>query len=256
MTALKAKWLIAFLALPMTAMLLLPGVVWGGMWVGVQAGMNYIPNANILQREDLELQRTYENVKFDVNFLGGLTVGYDFVNEGFWGQAWPAWMKYFSLILDSTYENIRFQRQWVTVAYQGTTDSPYQRVSELSPSGNISMFSLTPMIVGKYGFIPNAEIPFGRLQPYVGVGAGIVISNPEVSGLTTLERNKVDMSLLVESGLRYMLLRNVSLDAAFRYRIIPTWFGNSYNAPGDTRKINMDFNPELYSAVLRVSYHF
>ena len=256
MIALKGKWLLAILALPMAAMLLLPGVVWGGMCVGVQAGLNYIPNANILQREDFELQRNYENVKFDVNFLGGLTVGYDFVNEGFLGRAWPAWMKYFSLVLYSTYEKISFQHQWVTVALQGTPVSPYQRVSELSRSGNISMFSLTPMIIGKYGFIPNAEIPFGRLQPYVGVGAGLVISNPEMSGLTTLERNKVDMSLVVESGLRYMLLRNVSLDAAFRYRIIPTWFGNSYNAPGDTRKINLDFNPELYSAILRVSYHF
>ena len=87
MIALKGKWLLAILALPMAAMLLLPGVVWGGMCVGVQAGLNYIPNANILQREDFELQRNYENVKFDVNFLGGLTVGYDFVNEGFLGRA-------------------------------------------------------------------------------------------------------------------------------------------------------------------------
>jgi len=256
MIAFKGKWLLAILAMPMAAMLLLPRVVWGGMCVGVQAGLNYTFNTNILQREDLEVQRNYENVKFDVNFLGGLTVGYDFVNEGFWGRAWPDSMKYFSLVLDSTYENISFQHQWVTVALQGTPSSPYQRVSKLSPSGNISMFSLTPMIIVKYGFIPNAEIPFGRLQPYVGVGAGIVISNPEVSGLTTLERNKVDMSLVVEGGLRYMLLRNVSLDAAFRYRVIPTWFGNSYNAPGDTKKINLDFNPELYSAILRVSYHF
>jgi len=256
MIAFKGKWLLAILAMPMAAMLLLPGVVLGGMWVGTQAGLNYISNTNILQREDSELQRTYENVKFDVNFLGGLTVGYDFNNEGFWGSDWPVWMKYFSIVLDSTFENIRFQHQWVTVAYQGTPVSPYQRVSEFSPSGNISMFSLTPMIIGKYGFIPNAEIPFGRLQPYVGVRAGIVISNPEVSGFTTLERNKLDMSMAVESGLRYMLLRNVSLDAAFRYRIIPTWFGNSYHAPGDTRKINLDFDPKLYSAILRVSYHF
>lgn len=256
MIAFKGKWLLAILTLPMAAMLLLPGVVWGGMCMGVQAGLNYIPNANILQREDLEVQRNYENVKFDVNFLGGLTVGYDFVNEGFLDRGWPAWMEYFSLVLDSTYKNIRFEHQWVTVACQGTPSSPYKRISELSRKGNISMFSLTPMIIGKYGFIPNAAVPFGRLQPYVGVGAGIIISNPEVSGFTTLERNKVDISLMVESGLRYMLLRNVSLDAAFRYRIIPTWFGNSYNAPGDTRKINLDFNPELYSAILRVSYHF
>jgi opacity protein-like surface antigen len=257
MIAFKRKLFLAVLALPMAAMLLLPGMVWGGMWVGLQAGLNYIPNTNIVEKPFLEEQRTYENVKFDVNFLGGLTVGYDFVNEGFLYRAWPDWMKYFSLVLDSTYENISFQHQRVTVAVLGNGFSTtYRRVLELSPGGKISMFYLTPMIIGKYGFIPNAEIPFGQLQPYLGVGAGIVISNPEVSGLTTRVRNKLDVSLAVESGLRYMLLRNVSLDAAFRYRIIPSQFGNSYNATGDTEKIDLDFNPKLYGAILRVSYHF
>ena len=246
MIAFKGKCLLAILALPMAAMALLPGVVWGGVWVGAQAGLNYIPNTNIVEKKSWELQRTYENVAFDVNYLGGLTVGYDFVNEGFWGNAWPAWMKYLSLVLDSTYENISFKHQWVKVGNE----------VELSPSGNIRMFSITPMIIGKYGFIPNAEIPFGRLQPYVGVGTGIVISNPEVSGLIAGGSNKADMSLVVESGLRYMLFWNVSLDAAFRYRTVPTKFGNSYDAPGDNRKIDLDFDPELYSVIFRVSYHF
>jgi len=256
MITFKRKWLLAVLALPMVAMLMLPEMGWGGMWLGVQAGPGYNPSKDIVQRTELDFGRTYENVKFDHSFLGGLTLGYDFVNEGFLGSTWPSWMKYFSLVLDSTYENISFQHQLVTVAVQGNLAIPPQRLLDVSPSGNISMLSLAPMIIGKYGFIPNAEIPFGRLQPYLGVGAGILISNPEISGLTTEERNKLDMSVLVEGGLRYMLLRNVSLDAALRYRMIVTNFGNSFSAPGNTQKIDLDWDPEFFNAILRLSYHF
>lgn len=253
---LKRKWLLMVLVLPVAVMLLLPGAVWGGVWVGVQAGLSYNPNTNIEERPFANFTRTYENVKFDVNFLGGLTLGYDFVNKGSSGRAWPAWMKYFSVALDSTHETISFQHQVVMVQVQGNLDVAPRNVQSLTPSGNIKMFFLTPMIIGKYGFIPSAEMPFGRLQPYVGVGAGIVISDPDVSCLETLERYKMDMSVMVESGIRYMLSRNVSLDAAFRYRVIPTEFGNSYNAPGETGKINLDINPQFYNAILRVAYHF
>jgi len=236
----------AVLCLQVAAVLLLPGAAQGGMWLGAQAGTNYIPNTNIVQKESPGLQRTYEDVAFDANFSGGLTLGYDFVNKGFGGNVWPDWMKYLSLVLDLTYEDIGFKHQWVKTG-SGV---------ELTPCGNVRMLTITPMIIGKYGFMPNAEMPFGRLQPYVGLGPGLIISNPEVSGLIVRGSNKVDMTLVFESGLRYMLLRNVSLDAAFRYRTINTEFGHSYDALGADGKIDLDFDPKLYSFIFRVAYHF
>lgn len=221
------------------------------MWVGLQAGPNYMANSDIARRVSGEPTLTYENVKFDANFLGGLTIGYDFVNEGFLGRAWPEWLKYFSVALDLTYNNVTFPLQRVTADREGLG-----KTSANFPYGIIRMVTLVPLIIGKYGFFPDQEVPFGRLQPYLGLGVGLVITDPEINDLTTRERNKADGVFLAEAGLRYMMLRNVSLDAAFRYRLIFTKFGNSYSIPGGPDKINLDWTAHLFAAIFRVAYHF
>ncbi|PKN96250.1 MAG: hypothetical protein CVU43_21685 [Chloroflexi bacterium HGW-Chloroflexi-5] len=259
MMAISRKWLLAILTMPMAVMLMLPGVAWGGLWMGVQGGPRYIPDTDMVQRTSWNFEKTYENIKFDVNVVGGLTVGYDFINQGFLGRDWPFWMKYFGVVLDATYENLSFDQQMVMVREQRNLDtrpSEQKDYPAFIPGGTSSMLVLSPMMVVKYGFLPNEENPFGRLQPYLGVGPGFVISNPEINGWTTEEKNKFDVALVVETGLRYMIFRNVSVDAAFRYRTIFTKFGNSYDAPGVAGKIDMDWNPHLFNALFRLSYHF
>ncbi len=44
--------------------------------------------------------------------MGGVTVGYDFVNAGFGGYAYPDWMKYFSFAVDFTYNRLTIQDAW------------------------------------------------------------------------------------------------------------------------------------------------
>lgn len=259
MMAISRNWLMAILVMPMAVMLLFPGAVWGGLWIGAQGGPRYIPNADMVQRTSWNFEKTYENVKFDVNVTGGLTVGYDFINQGFLGRDWPFWMKYFGVMLDVTYENLSFDQQVVMVREQRNLyhlDTGPKNYPAYISGGSSSMVAFSPMVSLKYGFLPNAENPFGRLQPYVGVGPGFVISNPEINGWATEEKNKLDVALVVETGLRYMIFRNVSLDAAFRYRTILTKFGNSYYVPGVSGVIDLDWDPHLFNALFRLSYHF
>ena len=41
--------------------------------------------------------------------IGGVTLGYDFVNTGFGAYAYPDWMKYFSFAMDFTYNRLTIQ---------------------------------------------------------------------------------------------------------------------------------------------------
>lgn len=206
----------------------------------------------------MENERTYLNVKFDHNYFGGLTIGYDFVDRGLWGRGWPSWMRYVGLALDATYENVHFRAQAVNVSVEhafGNVPPHYER--GLSPSGDITMFHISPMIIGKNRFLATEEIPSGRLEPYFGFGLGLVISNLTVDNMETQEKNKLDLSLLGEGGMRFMLSSNLSLDAAVRYRIIPTQFGTTCNYVGEDKQVNIDIrNPQFFNFLLRLSYHF
>jgi opacity protein-like surface antigen len=74
----------------------------------------------------------------------------------------------------------------------------------------LSQWTSSLHLMGRYGFLPDQEVPFGRLQPYVGVGPGI---------LATITHNgySVNPSLEVEAGIRYMMLKNVSAFVEYKY---------------------------------------
>ena len=82
----------------------LPGEGGAAMWVGVQGGPNFVADGDVKSQNSPDIARL-KYVKTDPSFLGGVTIGYDFVKEGFLGRDWPNWMKYFSVALDLTYND-------------------------------------------------------------------------------------------------------------------------------------------------------
>ncbi len=184
--------------------------------------------------------------------IGGITIGYDFVRTGFAAYNWPDWMKYFSFALDFTYEQFRTSTQFVGVTSDGGT-----LFGELNrTTGTLS--ALTFLFMGKYGFYCDSVAPFGRIVPYVGVGPAVAWSSFRSAGDGAFpdgslglggSASSTDIALVVEGGVRWVLLSNVSFDTSFRYR----WLEPKYSLDnGVTAKTTLN----AYTALFRINYHF
>lgn len=198
------------MVLVMAAVLALPGAAQSAMWVGGELGANWI-GANSLRD------------KTDIHLIGGVTLGYDFVNSGFAGYNYPDWMKYFGIAMDYTYNNFN------TVVGKGHVSA------------------MTWLFYGHYGLFPDSEVPSGRLHPYVGVGPAIAWTTVDTDRIGTFGATNV--ALVAEGGLRFMALKNVSLDLAFRYR----WLRPSFDVLPN-HEVSTTVNS--YSILTRVAYHF
>lgn len=232
--------------------------------------------------------------RLDPAFMGGLKIGTWFVPEGFLGYRYPGWMKYFGFYLDFMVHRLNFRRQ--TGSY--TNNILINGVPAGGPgaglptfAGDMTFFSdgLAPtlafMFAARYGFYPDNEVPFGRLQPYVAVGPAILFASqsptihrytakiqygspnpPSISRGTSLIsgfRSDATICLAVEAGLRWMALKNVSLETSFKYRWAQPSFSSDFRDPllmvdGVRPLHTLTFNPSLhlFSFQVGAAYHF
>jgi opacity protein-like surface antigen len=209
--------------------------------------------------------------KFDPAVMGGLKVGTWFVKEGFLGANYPDWMKYFGFNLDFSYHRLDLRQQ------QGVTFSRDLLGLGLNVIAPNKFFSegtaatLAFMFTARYGFLQDSEVPFGRLQPYLSVGPAILFSTMEPKLNTTCSfnnskiytpgsRSSVDIALAAEAGVRWMCLKNVSVDLAFKYRYAnPTYsFGAVADHSGVPSIASFSISPvyHLFSGQLGAAYHF
>jgi len=223
-----------------------PGAARALMWVGGQGGINILANSDIDQGIQGVGENTFQSVRFDnPTPIGGVQVGYAFVREGFLGRNYPDWMKYFGVMLDFTYNTFEVRPQDVTAMWDGTVNT--------GPDKKGTMAVLSFLFMGRYGFFPDSEVPFGRLQPYLSLGPGVAFTslNP---GFGVGSASSVDIALVTEAGLRWMALKNVALDAAFRYRWVEQ---PKYNFDGGNGTVYVRVQEfQSFSALFRVSYLF
>jgi opacity protein-like surface antigen len=90
----------------------------------------------------------------------------------------------------------------------------------------------------------SKEFPKGRLFPYIGVGPSIVWTQIGDSGTST------NVGIVVEPGVRFMFLPQISGDLAYRYR----YCAPSFSTWNDNLKVS--FNSSNSAIVFRVNYHF
>jgi hypothetical protein len=234
------------MAVLLGALLACAGVAQSAMWAGVELGGNFIGST------ELKVNDTNINdVGFSPSVIGGVTIGYDFVNAGFGAYNWPDWMKYFSFATDLTFNHVEVRN---------TDKLGYP------PGAKLDGYCVawTFLFMAHYGFFPDSVVPSGRVNPYIGVGPAIVWSGlnmgtglPGVVGQRQQMGNvgigqagSTNVALVVEPGIRWVALPNVSIDTAFRYRYaVP-----SYNFGNDT---TVKVNPlNQFSFLVRANYHF
>ncbi len=230
------------------ALLALPGAGWGAMWAGGQVGANFMANADQTWSMD-SFTETLKNAKYDPAVLGGITLGYDFVKTGFLGYNWPDWMRYFSFALDFTYNGAPARQQNVDLVVDGVV-IPKQFVTMFRQEFRFATLSF--LFMAKYGFLGDSEVPLGRIIPYVAVGPGVLFSSLQTNLQTDNSASSTDIALVTEAGVRFMCLKNVSLDAGCRYRLAQPSY--NINVNGGVWKVQVDANQ--FTALFRANYHF
>jgi hypothetical protein len=242
----KKKMYVLGVAALVAAMLALSGVAQSAMWVGAELGGNFPLNGDV--NADIgPFNGSLTGVAYQPSVIGGAIIGYDFVNSGFGAYAWPDWMKYFSFATDITYNKLNIRGgQDVGATFQGVNLGNVVLPNNLYLKGY--EVAWTFLFMAHYGFMPDSEVPSGRINPYIGVGPAILWSgfeNPAGNG----GANAVNVALVVEPGIRWMCLPNVSIDTAMRYR---------YAVPSYEIANNVNLRPTLHQLafLLRANYHF
>jgi hypothetical protein len=94
--------------------------------------------------------------------VGGVRIGTWFVPTGTLGCNYPGWMKYLGFYTDFSYHKLNVTRQSGPV--DDFTDSgSFNGIfpGTFSSKGYVATWAF--MFSGRYGFLPDSEVPFGRL---------------------------------------------------------------------------------------------
>jgi hypothetical protein len=233
----KKKLYVLGVAALVAAMLAMSGVAHSAMWVGAEMGANF-PKATA--NTDLFRVSTSADLNFKASVIGGATIGYDFVNTGFGAYAYPDWMKYFSVATDITYNRLQLH------SISDISVGPFNLPGSLGVRLDGYCVAWTFLFMAHYGFLPDSEVPSGRINPYLGVGPALVWSGFNWDRGSV---NSMNVALVVEPGIRWVALPNVSIDTAFRWR---------YCAPSyDSNGVGLNVNPlNQFTFLVRANYHF
>jgi len=193
------------------------------MEVGLYVGGNFVADTNP-SWDALKIQGTEtpppipvrhfeaHNVKVSPSVMVGGRIGYWFSREGFWARDYPDWMKYFGLTITVDWHELNWPLQDVTI-------SPINLRIPLKNDG--LMITAAFLLMMRYGFMPDQEVSFGRLQPYIGIGPAVVFHNIHLNIGKDYKSTEADPALVVETGIRYMVKKNISINTGFRYKYAP-----------------------------------
>ncbi len=221
-----------------------PGLFPGEFYVGGYLGASLVPSTDLQFNNGIFPGGGTVNTskqRFEPAVVGGLKFGY-FLKS----------IPYLGLEAETNYARnyVREQRVTLSRPVQGTTQA-------ILPTDDWCTWTLALHIVGRYGFLPDREVPFGRLQPYVGLGPGLVMIYDEVDAAK-------NFAIDAMAGVRYMMLKNVAAFVEYKYShqfdveleshaILPV---AANGVLGTLQRGTARFDYDSHRIVLGVAYHF
>jgi len=205
----------------------------GEFFIGGFFGGSFVPGTDWTYQGGQDT--TARNMTIDPGVTGGIKLGY-FLDR----------VPYFGVEAESSFGNHPQPSQTVALHPPLAGGVTTGRV----PSQTLMVWTVAFHLVGRYGFLPDHEVPFGRLQPYVGIGPGLVV-------LYGAEDSAKNFSLEVEAGLRYMFTKH--LGGFLEYK-----FSKQWSAELDTQHLvsatfpasNAVFGFDRHQVVVGLAYHF
>jgi opacity protein-like surface antigen len=258
-----------FFTYSLLLLLLIPVVSWGEMYIGGYLGPNiglsinprwdaHFYQATTTRPQQMGIYNypaltfpafNAHNIGIEPSLMVGGKLGYWFSREGILNPKYPNFMKYIGLEFDINYNALNWGRQSVVI-------SPVNYATKIENNG--FMVTAALLVMGRYGFLPDEEVPFGRFQPYLGIGPSIVVTKTHLNIGHDYQSSEVDTGFMVETGLRYMIRKNISIAGEFKYRyarihvdVDDTVFGLPYGL-----YVPMYATYNLFSLTVGIAYHF
>src|SRR5882724_1974478 len=126
-------------------------------------------------------------------------------------------------------------------------------VSYFRPATDVQTVPLSLLLMARYGFLKDDEFPGGRLQPYVGVGPGLFISNADGAvGFQKVDDTSTDIGVDVRAGLAFRIDANWAAFTEYRFtHVSPSWRVEVFGG-----KTDADTTFNTHHILLGVSYRF
>ncbi len=203
----------------------------GEFFVGGFFGGSFVPGTDWTYR--LPSQNiTARNMAIDPGVTGGIKLGY-FLDS----------CPYLGVEAEGSIGNQRQHSQTLSL------NPPAGGIATgTMPSQTLLVWTMALHLVGRYGFLPDQEVPFGRLQPYVGIGPGLVMLYAEADSAK-------NFGLELEAGLRYMFTKH--LGGFLEYKFSKQWAVELESQQLSTLPASTaTFDFVRHQVVAGVSYHF
>ncbi|MDD2904328.1 MAG: hypothetical protein PHU44_18020 [Syntrophales bacterium] len=243
-----------------------PTLVWAEFYIGPYAGINFAgemnPDFEFYGRspgapaQGLDPNRTIyatrhaKGISADPAAIIGGKIGYWFDRESVFGVKMPSWLKYLGFEIDISYNQLNWPSQRVKV-------EPLTQRYVIK--NNAYALTTTFLFIGRYGFLKDSEVPFGRLQPYIGIGPVLLVSNQKLNIGNDFRATEADLGFAIEPGIRYMIRKHFSVNMAFRYKFIPNHMDvddKIFDQAQKYRYIVMRTNYNLFDLIFGAAYHF